>query len=250
MSSASKAFNESTNADDAAVSAAANDQPAAKKARGNNNNNKSPYDQLAEALEQVSKQQGDCGYMLVKGVDVGDDYDNDASSEEQKRVLQNLPKAAVDVMRVIMMPKERADAMEEMAKLILGEQYGDSFMMFNTTFSYEVLSAFDEFKRVYNKTKNAKEKLNLILGFTSALEDYDVWMHDHEVGWGSEFGGGKMISGLARMWKNLLGKYSAQELGLDTEFSEPGVKAFLKNFKKTVESVDMYDEPSLKFKFE
>ena len=63
-------------------------------------------------------------------------------------------------------------------------------------------------------------------------------MHDHEMGWVSEMGGGKMVSGLALMWKNLRSKYSAEELGLDTEFSVAGVEAFLEEFKQQVEEVD------------
>jgi len=236
MSSKSgEALNESTNAD--AV------EPASKKSRSS----KSPFEEQVDAIEEECKKQENCGYMVVVGMDLDEDYE-EASEAEKKRLEKALTQDEVDKFRIVLMPQKRADDFEVMEKLVLGDQYGGGFMMFNTRFSYEILGSFEQFKRMYNKAKDPKTKFNYIFGFTSCLDDYDVWMHDHEAGWGSECGGSKMISGLGRMWKNLFKKHSAEQLGLD-KFSEPGVKAFLAKFKATVESVDMYDEPDLKFNY-
>jgi hypothetical protein len=70
-------------------------------------------------------------------------------------------------------------------------------------------------------------------------------MHDHERGWGGEM----MVSGLARIWKAVL-KKTDQELGIDSEFTRPGLVCFLQQFKKQVEAVDTYDDPVMKFKFQ
>ena len=227
-------------------------EPVAKKSRTttastSTESDKSPYAILQQALKDKCKELG-CGYMVVEGVSFPKRY-HDVTEDKQKVMEAALTQAKVDKLRIIFMPQDRADAHEKMNKLILGDQADDSVMMFSTRFSYEILEAFEEFKSIYNKSKSPKDRLNYLLGFTNCLETYDVWMHDHECGWATEFGGGNMISNLATMWKTLLKKHSADELGLDEQFSYPGIKAFLKSFKKTVESVDMYDEPSLKFKY-
>jgi hypothetical protein len=45
-------------------------------------------------------------------------------------------------------------------------------------------------------------------------------------------------------------KHTAEELGLDQDFSYPAVFSFLDTFKRQIESVDMQDLPGLKFVFE
>lgn len=74
----------------------------------------------------------------------------------------------------------------------------------------------------------------------------DYWMIDHEVGWGGE----KFVAGLARLWKKVLAK-SDEELGIDAEFTRPGVVCFLESFKKAVESMDADCDmmPPVRFRF-
>ncbi len=45
-------------------------------------------------------------------------------------------------------------------------------------------------------------------------------------------------------------KHTAEELGLDQDFSYPAVFSFLDTFKQQIESIDMHDLPDLKFVFE
>lgn len=58
-----------------------------------------------------------------------------------------------------------------------------------------------------------------------------------------------MLKGTARRWKKLLAKYTAKELGLDEEFSLPGVKALLEQFKEQVEKMETFtkEEPPYRF---
>ena len=85
----------------------------------------------------------------------------------------------------------------------------------------------------------------MLLGFTDSIKEFDTWIHDHELGWGGE----KMTASLARMWKNLLAK-SDGELGIDAEFTRPGVICLLEQFRAMVESADTYEDPPMKFKFQ
>ena len=77
-------------------------------------------------------------------------------------------------------------------------QYGQGFTMFNTSFSWEIIEAWDTFKRLLSnaarkETKIHKDdadkgkkaamsmKYDMLLGFTESLYHNDTWMHDHEV---------------------------------------------------------------------
>jgi hypothetical protein len=237
------------------------DERPAKKMRGSARNfqyseSKSPYDLKMEALKSEAAKQG-CGYMIVKGIQMSDRDSGDSSEDgedgdetEHERLLQGLSKEAVDQLRFVFMPKERQDALDTTRKLILGEQAEAGMLMFDTSFSYDILGAYDDFKRLYSRAKNnPKQKFNLLFGFTQCLGNYDIWMYDHECGWGDDFGGNRMVNGLGRMWSNLFTKHQSAELGVDATFSEPGVKECLKRFKQIVENVDMGDEKPLKFKF-
>ena len=50
------------------------------------------------------------------------------------------------------------------------------------------------------------------------------------------------ISKLEKLWKEILA-HSDEELSIDSEFTRPGIQAFLVDFKKKVEAVNEdYDE--------
>jgi len=72
-----------------------------------------------------------------------------------------------------------------MEKLVLGEQFGDSFMCFNTSFSWNTYEAFDELAD-YLKGKTWFQKFDLLLGFTVAIS-VRTWNRD---GWS---GGGTSV---------------------------------------------------------
>jgi hypothetical protein len=223
---------------------------------------KSPYEVQCEAYKGVAKRSAALRGMPVRDRDLGksnkdpdeeeddeeeeeEDDDDDLDDEAYEAKCKLMTQEQVDEWRVIIITKERHEAIEKMNKLILGDQYGGNFMMFNTSFSYELLGAFETFKKKFQAGIPAAKKFNLILGFTNAISQYDVWMHDHECEWGGE----RMIAGLARMWKALM-KNKPEQLGIDAEFSYPGVKAFLEVFKDKVEAVDTCDDPELKFNYE
>ena len=48
---------------------------------------------------------------------------------------------------------------------VLGEQAGDSCMMFSTSFSYEVLASFEQFFSLLKKKKGADEKFDYLLSY-------------------------------------------------------------------------------------
>ena len=114
-------------------------------------------------------------------------------------------------------------------------------MMFNTSFSYDVLDAITSVLQRVNKAKNDPAlQYDMLFALSYQLEENDVWAHDHEVGWG----GGKVLNKLAAAWKKLLAQ-SDDSLKIDPEFTRPGTVYLLDKLKKLCDNVD-----GCKFKFQ
>ena len=208
---------------------------------------KSPYAKWKDLFKTVKERTGAMGAMQIRGIkslkEDDEDSDDEDSDEEDEAVDPNTyTQAQVDHIRQIMITKQRKQALDEMEKLVLGDQYGDTMMMFNTSFSYKLLDAFETFRKKYKNARSWPRKLDLLFAFTFAIQKYDVWMHDHEVGWE----GPKMTASLARLWGNAFFKED-KEIDIDPEFTRPGLKTFLLNFHKEIASVETYDEPPMEF---
>jgi len=203
---------------------------------------KNPFERYFADLDKFQAQHGFLGHLLVRGVSGLDD--DDADEDIDKNALTELQ---MQGMRFVLIDQARSDALEQMEDLILGDQAGDDMLMFNTSFSYQVLAAYEQLKKKLsrNKSKPATQ-LNLMFGFTYFLKQHDAWMHDHEAEWGGE----KMICDLGKRWKKLLASNSNNDLGMDEPYTRPAVDSFLEDFKETVEDVDTCDDPPMEFNFE
>jgi hypothetical protein len=205
----------------------------------------SPHDLYFEELDAVLRREEALGQILIRGIaPTPRDNDDEDDDEEQKPDTSKYTPAQMEHLRFVMATKERVAAIDQMETLLLGEQAGSSFMMFNTSYSYQVLDSFEHLKKLLTKTKSPVQKFNLLFAFTYMIDQHDVWMHDHEGGWGGEI----MLKALAIRWKAVLKKTDA-ELGIDSEYTRPGITCFLKKFKSTVEDIDTYDDPKIKFNF-
>jgi len=198
---------------------------------------KSPYDIEMERLQQVCDRCRGVGYSLIRGVARASSNNTEEEADEENFDPTGCSQEQVDYVRVIVITKERQDRMEEMSKLILGEQHGQELMTFSTSFSYQVINAWNAFTVRFQEAGNWQEKFDLLLGFTDTLKEHDVWMRDHEVGWGGE----KMVRQLALSW-NLVLKRSNEELGIDPEYTRPGIVALLEQFKEATELVQVHAE--------
>mmetsp|Transcript_14303 Transcript_14303/g.33207 ORF Transcript_14303/g.33207 Transcript_14303/m.33207 type:complete len:149 (-) Transcript_14303:2018-2464(-) len=148
----------------------------------------------------------------------------------------------MDTLRHVLITKNRDQQLKAMEKLVLGEQAGESTLMFTTSFSYDVLHGFDFFHlHEYSRIKSKPEKFDKLFAYTYRLKEHDVWMHDNEGGMT------EMVKELARMWKELL-KNDDKKLGIDSEFTRPGVVQLLQEFKEEIES--HYSEPPFEFRFQ
>jgi hypothetical protein len=150
----------------------------------------------------------------------------------------------MNCLRFIMITQNRADKLDEMQALILGDQKGSSFMMFNTSFSYTVHDSLETIKSLLKKAKTPSQKLDLLFAYTHTVKEYDVWMQDNEGDMG------EFTKGLAAIWKRFL-KGTDEDLGIDAEFTKPALEEFLKQFKTSVESVavDAFGGAGMKSKY-
>lgn len=132
-----------------------------------------------------------------------------------------------------------------MHKKLLGDQAESGYVMFNTSFSYLVLETFERVRRDVKRAKDWSIRLDKLLAFTYSIAEHDVWMHDHELGWGGEV----FLASLAKLWKQVL-RQPDERLGLDGEYTRPGIMHMLKEFKSEVEEIDTCDDPPIVFDFE
>lgn len=101
---------------------------------------KSPCTLYFERLSAaVDKTPHGLGQMIIRGVKSDDEAESDEEEEEteaqSKARMDGYTKVQVAYMRHIVITQRRADSLEKMAKLVLGEQANHSFMAFNTSFS-------------------------------------------------------------------------------------------------------------------
>jgi hypothetical protein len=153
--------------------------------------------------------------------------------------------AEMEYMRWVIITQRRADELEHMKEVVLGDDAHADFLVFNTSFSYEVMESFGELQDEYKNAKGWDAKLDKLFAYTHSIDEHDVWMHDHEVGWG----GHHFIAALARLWKAVL-QQSDVTLSVDSEFSRPGLVNMLERFKAKVEAIEQIDEPEITFNFQ
>lgn len=192
------------------------------------------------------------GRMIVRGMrhtesECSDEEDEEDAEDSPEKDEDEWTEEEVAYMRWIIITQRRADALEHAAELVLGDQAHESFQMFNTSFSYEVIESFDQLRQEYSRTSDWGARFDMLFAYTHTIAEQDVWMHDHEVGWGGE----RWLASLAKLWRAVLQKSDAV-LAIDAEFTRPGVLHMLERFKANVEDIEQlaeYGDEPIKFKF-
>eukprot|EP00038_Savillea_parva_P014515 m.216293 g.216293 ORF g.216293 m.216293 type:complete len:120 (-) comp28271_c0_seq1:218-577(-) len=89
-------------------------------------------------------------------------------------------------------------------------------------------------------------KFDALFALTSALKDYDCWMNDNEC-WQPGEQLEKSIAILATAWRSLL-KKSDTELGIDAEFTRPGIEALLEQFEQELKECEATEDLPFKWR--
>lgn len=198
------------------------------------------HDQSLKAVFDADKSL--FGQVLIRGVGSENDDDDDDEEDEEEVDPNSLSQERVDRLRYILINKDREQCLEMARRILLGEQADDTICMFNTSFSYAVKDSFYSVAQKRHRGIRSKpKKFNFLFAYTYMLMEYDCWMHDNEGDMED------MVADLAKLWKKLLISSDA-DLGIDSEFTRPGVTALLEEFKEKIES--SYSDPPFKFVFQ
>lgn len=186
---------------------------------------KTPHDLYFDKFEKFIDEREDIvGSMLVRAIKVKSGGNNDKSKFTKKQM---------NTLRFIMITKNRERQLEAIGRLVLKDQYGDDFMMFSTSYSYDVSDAWQTVKNRLKRKMKPSQKFDILLAFTDTIKDHSTWMHDNEGDMGV------VVRGLATVWRNLL-KKSDHAIGWDVEYTKPGTLELLAQFKHKVESFEDY----------
>jgi len=193
--------------------------------------NKTPYDIWNDQFNNYMEVNGFLGSILIKGIEKDENHETDEEGEEEEEDTSKYTKEQMESLRFIMVTKNREKQLDIMRKLVLGHQANDSFLMFNTSFSYRILYSLNTLRRKLARAKSPSAKFDMLFAYTNQVKEHNYWMHDNE-------GGMNVFTrGLALIWKRLL-KNSDQDLGIDTEYTKPAIMAMLEKFREQVEDPD------------
>jgi len=141
-------------------------------------------------------------------------------------------------VRIIMITRERAAAQKHAIGCEDSDADSDDsndgmkFRFFNTASGNEVVWGIkDEVKKATSSKLTKPQKFDRLCMLTLCLLEEDTWARDNEA-WDE---GDEMQSAckkLAAAWKKLLRENAAADLGMDEEFTEPGVRAMLEAFQE------------------
>jgi len=202
-----------------------------------------PCTRYFDRLEKIA---GNDGYIMIRGVN---DPDADSDEEHEERSNDSYTEQDMSRMRVVIGSAQRKRYQSWIRTLLLGDQANDRcFLMFDTSFSYTVEEVLEQMVGSLEKQKDMAKRFDMLLALTLNLDEYDVWMHDHEV----EFldTAPRLLARLAKLWKGTLSK-SDDALGIDKEFTRQGAHAVLEKFQRDVENIDTCGfAPPLQFKWE
>ena len=177
-----------------------------------------PKDKYFEALEAVIERENADGQMLVTGVSADADPNNLSADE-------------CDQLRYILINKQRGDLLDYYEDIILGDQADDSFLMFDTSFSYKLIPLIARIAT--KKFKSDAEAFNHLFAFSYNILQFDVWAHDNE----DEYECLRATSKLGKAWKKLLKKDNAQ-LKIDAEYTRPAIVDLLKKVEALTNHID------------
>ena len=183
---------------------------------------------MREAFIKLKENKHVLGPMMIKGVGgVKDDEEEEINSAD-------LTVEQVRKFRHVLITQNREKELDNMRKLILGKQADSDFLMFNTSFSYQVLGSWNIVKRSLAGMEDPSKKLDRLFAYTYNLSDLNAWMRDNEGGMD------KLVDGLASAWSLLLNSHSDEELGWDCKYTKPGMLELLNQFQNKIEGMPDY----------
>ena len=177
-------------------------------------------DDYFKRLEAAQEKHKCVGSMLVVGVDSGGSDDESEPDEEPEYTAEQILQ-----LRHILITEARAKALEKADDFCSCGQSAGGFAMFNTSDGNQICAGIPKEVQAALKKKTLPERFDALFALTHGLKNYDFWMNDNEC-WepGQELE--KAIKTLGKAWRDML-KNSDALLGIDGEFTRPGIEALL-----------------------
>lgn len=185
------------------------------------------------------KQSLKCAVLWINGIGDGDEEDHEGKEYSKVQIAK---------AKLIMVPPERKKEIDEAEKWFTSicnggndsedDEFDDEIggiMMMNTATGNNIIMSLGA-TLAGMSMKKIPERFNMLLGLTLILHRYDVWIHDNEM-WGEGMPLDRVIQLLAKSWKDLL-KKSNEQLGIDEEFTRPGVEHLMKEFAELCEDAE------------
>lgn len=189
------------------------------------------------------KEQNASGWITVRCTDelYDDAYQNDVDGDGSPSTYTH---EECNYIRCIILPPEREAAVEEMAMDVLGDQYGHPVKrIMNPSFTSNVLHAFEAMEQNFKNKRLWSKKFNILFGFTLTIQQYDSWLNINRTR--DRLKVDHMINDIGLMWQRVM-KHSSSDLGIDDEFTRPGIEHFLLKFMDSVGSDIELNLPSSK----
>jgi len=200
----------------------------------------SPFENALLHLDDVTRRMGyadNTALMYIREIfEPGDtefDYITDYVCASQ------LSQEQVDRMRIMILPQRREENLVSYVDKFRESASADIQKNPNNT----VLEHFDEFHCRYLAITDPKAKFDALFGFSYALKHRSEWIFQFENQRKRE----KMVESLAKHWRNLMVRSTAEELGVDEEFSYQALLTFLDSFKLLCDSIETFGNPPIKF---
>jgi hypothetical protein len=196
-----------------------------------------PKDAYFKRLDQAIDDNGCKGSMIIVGIK----SDNGSSDEDEgEDDSKEYTEEQIGTLRHILINDSRDKALEKAHDFA---SCGGDFMFTTKEGNFICHGIPGEIKKAL-KQKTQPARFDTLFALTHSLKRYNYWMNDNEC-WreGEELE--QAIKALAKAWKDMLKKSDA-ELGIDSEFTRPGIEALLEELSDDFEGCD----PTSEFPFE
>jgi len=184
-----------------------------------------PADRYYKQLDEVVARCNGLGVMVVRGLPVKKGQE-DAENPEPKKKYEKLTDSDLKALRYIVIDKARDKYLTQIMRQFLGKNYDREWMMFGTSDSFPFIVGIEE--EVYKTSfRPLPERFNRLLAVTTTCDMYDFWYYRTDM----PDEAAMVIRLLGFAWMDLL-MHTDEELGIDSEFTRPGIEALLRDLAK------------------
>lgn len=181
----------------------------------------SPKEAHSKRLDKAIDDYRCIGTLLIVGVDSDESSGEEDGTEEDD--TKEYTAAEIAKLRHILINDSRDMALAKAEKFTGGTSISGT-----SEGTLVVIGVPGEIAKALRK-RSIPASFDHLFALTYHLQSYDYWMHDNEC-WEPGHELEQAVRALARAWRYML-THSNEELGIDGEFTRPGIMALLSNLE-------------------